>query len=59
MAILPGKHYFTSRDRIIIITSNYDTHKSSSGVNDNGSGVVSLLELARLFSSHKKQGCKR
>ena len=59
--MLPGRYYRTSNDRIVIITANYDTgsQSKSSGVNDNGSGVSAIMELARLLQLHKKEQCKR
>lgn len=43
-------------DEIIILGAHYDSVFSSPGADDNGSGVASVLELARLFSEQK---CKR
>jgi peptidase M28-like protein len=40
---------------IFIVGAHYDTHKSSPGANDNGSGLAVLLELARAAS----QSCFR
>jgi Zn-dependent M28 family amino/carboxypeptidase len=37
-------------DDIFIVGAHYDTHKSSPGANDNGSGLAVLLELARAAS---------
>ncbi len=36
---------------IILIGAHYDSVQGSPGANDNGSGVATLLELSRLFSS--------
>lgn len=43
-------------DEIIILGAHYDSIYSSPGSDDNGSGVASVLEMARLFS---EQSCKR
>ncbi len=36
-------------EEIVMIGAHYDTISDCPGANDNGSGVASLLELARLF----------
>lgn len=61
LAVLPGRHYMTKKDKIVIITANYDTDIQSKtpGVNDNGSGVAAIIELARLLKQHKKEQCER
>ena len=61
LAVLPGRHYMTQKDKIVIITANYDTdtQSKSPGVNDNGSGVAAIMELARLLKQHKKERCER
>nr|XP_039257539.1 uncharacterized protein LOC120334152 [Styela clava] len=46
----PGISYKTKHDEIIVVMAHYDTASTGTpGVNDNGSGVVALLELARLL----------
>ncbi|HUT79622.1 MAG TPA: M28 family peptidase [Candidatus Bathyarchaeia archaeon] len=37
----------------ILVTSHYDTMNVSPGVNDNGSGVAGMLEIARILSNAK------
>ena len=61
LAVIPGRHYMTQKDKIVIITANYDTdtQSKSPGVNDNGSGVAAIMELARLLKQHKKERCER
>lgn len=49
IGISPGVHYKTSMDHIVIIMAHYDTFPDTPGVDDNGSGVSVLLELARIF----------
>ena len=45
VGLIPGKHYNTSNDRIVLIGAHWDTFGLSPGLNDNGSGVASLLEV--------------
>jgi Zn-dependent M28 family amino/carboxypeptidase len=40
-------------EEIIVIGAHYDSVRGSPGANDNGSGVAAILELSRLFISHK------
>jgi len=35
---------------VVIVGAHYDTHRSSPGANDNGSGIAALLALARAFA---------
>jgi Iap family predicted aminopeptidase len=44
---IPGKN----EDEVIIIGGHYDSHDNSPGARDNGSGVTSILELARILYS--------
>jgi len=37
----------------LLITSHYDTVQNSPGANDNGSGVVAMLEVARILARQK------
>ncbi len=68
MCVVPGRHYQTSRDRIVVLTANYDTGAGTGatvtvtttpGVDDNASGAVALLELARLLATGAADSCKR
>lgn len=45
------RHGISRPDEIILIGAHYDTVAGSPGANDNGSGVASLLEIARLLSA--------
>lgn len=38
-------------EEVVVVSAHHDTVINSSGVDDNGSGVACVLELARLFSS--------
>jgi len=51
----PEKKFTVDNDQesVILVGSHYDTIAKSQGVDDNGSGVVGLLELARLFALNK------
>jgi Zn-dependent M28 family amino/carboxypeptidase len=52
--MLPGRLNGTRDDRLILIGSHYDTIRTTSqGVDDNGSGVVALLQIARLLTSKR------
>ncbi len=47
---IPGSKH---PDEIVIVGAHYDTAFSSPGANDNGSGNVAVLELARRFANTK------
>ena len=49
IGILPGKYWSTKKDRPIVIGAHWDTVLNSTGLNDNGSGVAILLEVARIL----------
>lgn len=40
-------------DRILVLGAHYDTVSQSPGIDDNASGVVNLLELARLLTENR------
>ena len=48
---LPGRFTGTSDDKMVLIGSHYDTVQTSSGVDDNGSGMTALLQAVKLFTS--------
>jgi hypothetical protein len=66
LAVLPGR-YAGDDERIFILNAHYDSYarpedpdhprgdfdNPAPGVNDDGSGVAALLEIARLFSRHE------
>ena len=39
-----------------MVTAHWDTVATSPGVDDNGSGVVALLEIARILANRAEQG---
>ncbi|KAK3587897.1 hypothetical protein CHS0354_014409 [Potamilus streckersoni] len=47
IGILQGKRFGTFKDRIAGIGAHYDTVRNSPGVDDNGSGLVAMLEVAK------------
>jgi len=52
VAELPGT---TRRDEIVVIGAHYDTVPGCPGANDNGTGVVSLLSLAKAFAGDPQE----
>ncbi|KAI1285120.1 hypothetical protein HDE_12168 [Halotydeus destructor] len=54
VAILPGKYRNTDNDSITLFGGHYDTVKQCPGVDDNGSGSVTVMELARLSSKQAR-----
>src|SRR4029077_11040815 len=52
IGVIPGKNRNKPGDEIVLIGAHYDSDVNSPGVDDNGSGVVSMLEIARLLSPH-------
>lgn len=50
IGVIPGKNRGKPGDSIVLVGAHYDTVPTSPGVDDNGSGVVALLEIARLLS---------
>lgn len=51
VAELPGK----KKDEIVIIGGHYDSHDISPGAMDNGAGVATVLELARIIIQSGEQ----
>ncbi|XP_070563505.1 uncharacterized protein YfbL-like isoform X2 [Ptychodera flava] len=56
IGILDGEYAGTRNDKITLVGANYDTIRDTDGVDDNGSGVVAMLEVAKELT---KKGCKR
>lgn len=50
IGVIPGRNRGKAGDQIVLVGAHYDTVQGSPGVDDNGSGVVALLEIARLLS---------
>ncbi|XP_074596762.1 uncharacterized protein LOC141851862 [Brevipalpus obovatus] len=53
ISILPGSSRSSDQESFILIGAHYDTVLLSKGINDNGSGMSCLLEIARLLTTHK------
>ncbi|RWS04742.1 uncharacterized protein B4U79_02535, partial [Dinothrombium tinctorium] len=51
IAVKNGLNRGKAGDEIILVGGHYDTVESSPGVDDNGSGMVAVLETARVLSS--------
>ena len=47
IGILPGSHWGTSKDKVLIIGTNWDIQGDKAG--DHGSGLASLLEISRVL----------
>lgn len=50
---MPGKNRGQPNDGVVLIGAHYDTVQGSPGVNDNGSGMAMLLEIARLLKMNR------
>ncbi|XP_020612553.1 uncharacterized protein LOC110050916 [Orbicella faveolata] len=48
---LPGRYTGTRDDKMVLIGSHYDTVPTSSGVDDNGSGMTALLQALMFITS--------
>ncbi|KAK3727482.1 hypothetical protein QZH41_006422 [Actinostola sp. cb2023] len=49
-----GRYTGTSKDKIVIIGAHYDTEKGTKGVDDNGSGISTLLQA---LANYKSTNC--
>ncbi|RWS22576.1 hypothetical protein B4U80_01527 [Leptotrombidium deliense] len=54
IAVRAGKKRGKCGDRLLVIGAHYDTVKGTFGVEDNGSGVVGMFEIARILRFRKK-----
>lgn len=45
--MLKAKSTGTADDRIVVVGAHYDTTKNTRGVDDNGSGMTALMEVAK------------
>ncbi|XP_052803188.1 uncharacterized protein LOC128233515 isoform X2 [Mya arenaria] len=43
-------------DKIVAVGAHYDTTQNSSGVDDNGSGMAAMFEVARQIDEHRQKG---
>ncbi|XP_052059971.1 uncharacterized protein LOC127700504 isoform X4 [Mytilus californianus] len=59
IGMLKGSHFGTAYDKMIAIGAHYDTVNTTKGVDDNGSGVVAMLEVARQITTMNRKGTKR
>ena len=50
IGILPGEKWGTPEDRILVVGAHWDTVENTGGLDDNGSGVAAMMELARALS---------
>ncbi|XP_078698560.1 uncharacterized protein LOC144926031 isoform X2 [Branchiostoma floridae x Branchiostoma belcheri] len=50
-----GKLTGTSDDKIVAVGAHYDTVYNSPGVDDDGSGMAAMLEIARVMTSSNEQ----
>ena len=52
IGILPGRYRgLPDKDDILLLGAHYDTVETSPGIDDNGSGVIATLEVARILSN--------
>lgn len=52
IGILPGRSRgLPDRDDILLLGAHYDTVETSPGIDDNGSGIIAILEVARILSN--------
>ena len=50
--MLPGKLAGSPNDRLFLIGAHYDTMRTTShGADDNGSGVVAMLQVAKQLAT--------
>ena len=55
LGVLPGKRWGRSGDLVMVVAAHWDTVLASPGTNDNGSGVVALLEIARILARERRK----
>ena len=51
--MLRGKYAGTAHDKIVIVGAHYDTTSRTKGVDDNGSGVTALLQVAKQIGMYQ------
>ena len=50
---MPGSKWGTSGDKILLVGAHWDTVPNTGGLDDNGSGVAAMLEVARALNHAK------
>jgi len=58
VGMIPGTLAGTPSDRLFVIGAHYDTVRTTFGTDDNGSGMVALLQVARQIATDF-EGCPR
>jgi len=53
IGVWPSKNRNKPGDKILLIGGHYDTVKGTTGIDDNGSGTVALLKLAKMLGTYK------
>ncbi|CAD5125517.1 DgyrCDS13723 [Dimorphilus gyrociliatus] len=53
--LIKGENYGKASDEVLVVGAHYDSQKNTPGVDDNGSGMAALLEMATVLS---KTACK-
>lgn len=48
---LPG--YLPGNNPVIVVSAHYDSHQNSAGANTDGSGIATVLSLARMLSKYE------
>ena len=43
----------TADDQIVVVGAHYDTESNTNGVDDNGSGVTALLQIAKSIGERR------
>lgn len=51
VGMIPGTLAGTPSDRLFVIGAHYDTVRTTFGTDDNGSGMVALLQVARQIAT--------
>lgn len=52
ITIIPGQHRHTKDEKILLLGAHWDSYNQAPGVDDNASGSICLLEVARLLASY-------
>ncbi|XP_048580740.1 uncharacterized protein LOC116621096 [Nematostella vectensis] len=54
-----GRYTGTLDDRVLIIGAHYDTTSDTPGVDDNGSGIAALVQVAKIYMDSDMVDCER